>query len=393
VTGPHGRDRPGGTDLGIAQPYTPTSAVQAAAGRRLADRTGRVHSAATPSTPPATGFFVLLYAAAAAPPRADPADLPRLLMPVAEDMRCVDRVIRDRLGSDVPLIATIGDYIIGAGGKRLRPAMVLLIARALGYGGTTHHLLAAVIEFIHTATLLHDDVVDESDLRRNQPTANAMFGNAASVLVGDFLYSRAFQMMVDAGHMRVMRILSDATNRIAEGEVLQLLNVHDPSVDEARYFSVVERKTATLFEAAARIGAVLAGADDATEQACARYGAGLGTAFQVVDDILDYSGNPDDIGKRLGDDLREGKVTLPLIHALQSAGPAQRLLMQNAILEGNGDFAQIAQIVQSNGSLDHARACAEASGAAARAAALHLPDSTFRRGLLELAAFATRRDR
>ncbi|MFZ5540921.1 MAG: polyprenyl synthetase family protein, partial [Pseudomonadota bacterium] len=213
-------------------------------------------------------------------------ELARILAPIADDMRRVDGVIRERLRSDIALIGTIGEYIIGGGGKRLRPAVLLLIARALGYRGTAHTQLAAVIEFIHTATLLHDDVVDESDLRRGRATSNAMFGNAASVLVGDFLYSRSFQMMVDAGSMRVMRILADATNRIAEGEVLQLMNVHDPSVDEARYLMVVERKTATLFEAAARIGAVLAGADPSTEAACARYGASLGTAFQMIDDVL-----------------------------------------------------------------------------------------------------------
>jgi octaprenyl-diphosphate synthase len=326
-------------------------------------------------------------------PRSDPADLSRLLAPVADDMKGVDGVIRERLASDVALIATIGDYIIGAGGKRLRPAVLLMIARALGYAGPAAQLLAAVIEFIHTATLLHDDVVDESDLRRNRPTANAMFGNAASVLVGDFLYSRAFQMMVDAGHMRVMRILADATNRIAEGEVLQLLNVHDPSVDEARYFGVVDRKTATLFEAAARIGAVLAGAEAGIEQACADYGAHLGIAFQIIDDILDYSGNPDDIGKRLGDDLREGKVTLPLIHALQTAAPAERALVEAAIRDGNGEFTRIAEIVQMNGSLEHARARALSSVTRARTAATRLPASIYREGLLELLSFATARDR
>ncbi len=238
-------------------------------------------------------------------------ELRDLLAPIAEDMLAVDAVIRDRLSSDVVLINTIADYIIGAGGKRLRPAVLLLVARALGYRGTAHVLLAAVIEFIHTATLLHDDVVDESDLRRGRSTANAMFGNAASVLVGDFLYSRSFQMMVDAGSMRVMRILADATNRIAEGEVLQLLNIHDPSVNEERYFSVVERKTATLVRGgspycrgAGRVPM------PANEERCAHYGACLGRAFQIADDMLDYSGHTEDIGKRLGDDLREGKVTL-----------------------------------------------------------------------------------
>lgn len=320
-------------------------------------------------------------------------ELARILAPIADDMRRVDGVIRERLRSDIALIGTIGEYIIGGGGKRLRPAVLLLIACALGYRGTAHTQLAAVIEFIHTATLLHDDVVDESDLRRGRATSNAMFGNAASVLVGDFLYSRSFQMMVDAGSMRVMRILADATNRIAEGEVLQLMNVHDPSVDEARYLMVVERKTATLFEAAARIGAVLAGADPSTEAACARYGASLGTAFQMIDDVLDYSGNADDIGKRLGDDLREGKTTLPLIHALRSSTPADRTLVERAIREGGGNFAEIAQIVRASGSLDYARGRAEEESAIAFEALEALPDSEFKQSLLELNRFAMRRDR
>jgi octaprenyl-diphosphate synthase len=320
-------------------------------------------------------------------------DLRSTLDPVAADMREVDAVIRHRLDSDVALINTIADYIIGAGGKRLRPAVLLLVARALGYTGSAHVLLAAVIEFIHTATLLHDDVVDESDLRRGRSTANEMFGNAASVLVGDFLYSRSFQMMVDAGNMRVMRILADATNRIAEGEVLQLLNVHDPSVDEERYFGVVERKTATLFEAGARIAAVLCGAAPALEESCAAYGASLGRAFQIVDDVLDYSGDPDDIGKRLGDDLREGKVTLPLIHALRSAATEQRDVVARAVRDGNGDFAAVARIVTDNGSLAYSRRLAEREAAAGKCAIENLPDSVFRDSLLHLLAFAVDRDR
>jgi octaprenyl-diphosphate synthase len=320
-------------------------------------------------------------------------DLKSALDPIAADMRNVDAVIRARLDSDVALINTVAEYIIGAGGKRLRPAVLLLVARALGYSGSAHVLLAAVIEFIHTATLLHDDVVDESDLRRGRSTANAMFGNAASVLVGDFLYSRSFQMMVDAGSMRVMRILADATNRIAEGEVLQLLNIHDPSVDEERYFGVVERKTATLFEAGARIAAVLCGADNALEERCARYGAALGRAFQITDDVLDYSGHAEDIGKRLGDDLREGKVTLPLIHALRSAAPAQRELVARAVLEGNGDFGAVARIVTDNGSLAYSRALARREADEGRSAIEALPASGCRDSLLHLLAFAVDRDR
>jgi octaprenyl-diphosphate synthase len=354
--------------------------------------------AATPAPQPASG--------------ATTPDLKTLLAPIAADMAAVDAVIRarlssdvalintvvdaiirERLSSDVVLINTIADYIIGAGGKRLRPAVVLLIARALGYRGTAHVLLAAVIEFIHTATLLHDDVVDESDLRRGRTTANARFGNAASVLVGDFLYSRSFQMMVDAGSMRVMRILADATNRIAEGEVLQLLNVHDPSVNEERYFSVVERKTATLFEAGARIAAVLADADAATEERCANYGASLGRAFQIVDDMLDYSGHTEDIGKRLGDDLREGKVTLPLIHALRSATAEQRELVVHAVREGHGDFNAIARIVADNGSIAYSGTLASREVEIADRAIRELPVSVYRDSLLNLLAFAVGRDR
>jgi octaprenyl-diphosphate synthase len=317
----------------------------------------------------------------------------QILAPIAADMRAVDAVVRDRLDSDVGLIRTIADYIVRAGGKRLRPAVLILIARALGYSGRQHHPLAAVIEFIHTATLLHDDVVDESQLRRSRPTANATFGNAASVLVGDFLYSRAFQMMVDAENLRVLRILADATNRIAEGEVLQLLNVHDPSVDEARYMRVVERKTATLFEAAARIGAVLAGADARTEQGCASFGAALGTSFQIVDDVLDYSGQVADIGKQLGDDLREGKVTLPLIHALASASGEQRRLLEQAIRDGGGDFSQIASIVNTSGAIAYARGRAGAIAESARATLTALPATSYRDSLLDLNSFALTRDR
>jgi octaprenyl-diphosphate synthase len=320
-------------------------------------------------------------------------DLGTILAPIAADMQAVDAVIRERLSSDVALINTIAEYIIGAGGKRLRPAVVLLVARALGYRGTAHVLLAAVIEFIHTATLLHDDVVDESDLRRGRATANARFGNSASVLVGDFVYSRSFQMMVDAGSIRVMRILADATNRIAEGEVLQLLNVRDPSVDEERYFSVVERKTATLFEAGARISAVLAEADRTTEDRCAQYGASLGRAFQIVDDMLDYSGHTEEIGKRLGDDLREGKVTLPLIHALRSAAPEQRELVVRAVREGHGDFDAIAQIVCDNGSIAYSGKIALKEVEAAEGALRTLPESEYRESLLNLLAFAVARDR
>jgi len=325
-------------------------------------------------------------------PAASPPTASQLLAPIAADMQEVDAVIRQRLDSDVALIRTIADYIIGAGGKRLRPAVLLLIGRALGSHGSAHQELAATIEFIHTATLLHDDVVDGSELRRGRPTSNAAFGNAASVLVGDFLYSRAFQMMVDVGSMRVMRILADATNRIAEGEVLQLLNVRDPSVTEQRYMQVVDRKTATLFEAAARIGAVLAGGDAETEARCARYGASLGRAFQIVDDVLDYSGHVDDLGKQLGDDLREGKATLPLIHALATASSGKKAMIEHAIREGGGDFIAIAQVVQAGGSLQYARRRAEHEAGLAHAAVADLSTSAFRHTLLDLTRFAVSRD-
>ena len=312
---------------------------------------------------------------------------------MAGDLQAVDAEVRERLSSDVLLIGTVSDYIIAAGGKRLRPAVLLLLARALGYTGRRHIQLAAVIEFIHTATLLHDDVVDESDLRRGRATANARFGNPASVLVGDFLYSRAFQIMVEGGELRVLQILADATNRIAEGEVLQLMAVHDPTVDERRYLEVVGRKTATLFEAAARIASVIAGADSASEESAAVYGAGLGTAFQMIDDVLDYSGQVEDIGKRLGDDLREGKVTLPLIHAMHSSSEQQRRRIEQAIRDGGGDFAEIANIVKANGSIAYVRSRAGDESARAAAAVCALPPSIYRESLIELNAFAMERDR
>jgi octaprenyl-diphosphate synthase len=257
-----------------------------------------------------------------------------LLAPIAEDMEQVNRVIRHRLASEVMLINQISEYIISAGGKRLRPALLLLVAGALGETTGHRHELAAVVEFIHTATLLHDDVVDESDLRRGRQTANALFGNAASVLVGDFLYSRSFQMMVGVGKMRVMEILSEATNIISEGEVLQLLNMHDADVDEARYMQVIRYKTAKLFEAAAQLGAVLAGVDATTEAAAAEFGRRIGTAFQIMDDWLDYTGTAESMGKNAGDDLREGKPTLPLIYLIERGTPEQSALAREAIEQG-----------------------------------------------------------
>ncbi|MGD9951647.1 MAG: polyprenyl synthetase family protein [Burkholderiales bacterium] len=315
-----------------------------------------------------------------------------ILAPVAEDLQRVDARIRTRLDSDVPLVRQVAEHIIAGGGKRLRPALLLLSAGALGYRGTAHHELAAVIEFIHTATLLHDDVVDESQLRRGQRTANAAFGNAASVLVGDFLYSRAFQMMVGVDDMRVMRVLADATNQIAEGEVLQLMNCHDPDVDEARYLDVVRRKTAKLFEAAARIGGILGGANAEQEVGLAAYGMHLGTAFQVVDDVLDYSGAAQEIGKCLGDDLAEGKPTLPLIYIMQTGSAQEREVVRRAIREGGrDDFAAVLAAMRATGALEYAREAARREIGVAVQAIDGLPHSACRNSLLELAAFSVTR--
>ena len=299
----------------------------------------------------------------------------------------VDQVISDRLTSDVPLVKEVAQYIISAGGKRLRPALLLLVGGALNCRHPHKHTLAAVVEFIHTATLLHDDVVDESTLRRGRATANERFGNAPSVLVGDFLYSRAFQMMVDVDNMRVMQVLSDATNVIAEGEVQQLVNMHDPSLDEAAYLRVIRSKTAKLFEASARLAPILVGASPAVEQACATFGQALGTAFQVIDDVLDYEGNAEELGKNLGDDLREGKVTLPIICALRNAKPAEQALLRNAIVEGDVDHMEdILQIIRQTGALDMARASAFSEARRAMAAAETLPSNKYRSALLQLAA-------
>jgi len=308
-------------------------------------------------------------------------------------METVDAVIRSRLNSDVVLIRTIGEYIISAGGKRMRPVLLLLVAQALGYQGKHHHLMAAAVEFIHTATLLHDDVVDESDLRRGRETANAVFGNAASVLVGDYLYSRAFEMMVDVDSMRLMQIMSGATTVIAEGEVLQLLNIHDPDVSEARYLQVVRFKTAKLFEAAAQAGAVLAGATKAQQEAAAAYGRHIGTAFQLVDDVLDYNGDVGALGKNVGDDLREGKPTLPLIRVLEVGTAEQKELVRHAIEHGEADFDAIAQAIHDTGALDHASRSAVAEAALARQAIEVLPESAARQALIDFCAFATERDR
>ena len=308
-------------------------------------------------------------------------------------MQAVDAVIRARLDSDVVLIRTIGDYIVGAGGKRMRPAMVLLVANALGYQGVNHHRLAAVVEFIHTATLLHDDVVDESDMRRGRETANAVFGNAASVLVGDYLYSRSFEMMVETDSMASMAVLSAATTVIAEGEVLQLLNVHDPDVSLDRYLQVVRYKTAKLFEAAAQVGAIISGAAASLETAAADYGRHVGTAFQLIDDVLDYSGDVQALGKNVGDDLREGKPTLPLIRVLDVGTPEQKSLIRSAIETGNADFEAVARAIHATDALDYTRAAAQAEADRARESLSVFPDSEYRETLLKFCAFAVERDR
>jgi len=308
-------------------------------------------------------------------------------------MRAVDAKIRHRLESDVVLIRQIAEHIIAGGGKRLRPALVFLAAGATGYRGEAHVELAAVVEFIHTATLLHDDVVDESELRHGRKTANAEFGNAASVLVGDFLYSRAFQMMVAVRSMRIMEVLADATNTIAEGEVLQLLNAHNFTVSEAAYLEIIRRKTAKLFEAAAQLGAILGESGADIEQGLARYGMHLGTAFQLIDDVLDYTGDAAHTGKNLGDDLKDGKPTLPLIHVMQSGSTAQVDLVRSAIKHGGREaFKAVLNAIHETGALNYARSKAKEEAHLARQAIAGLPNSSYRDSLLELTTFAIERD-
>src|SRR5574340_1047313 len=311
---------------------------------------------------------------------------------LAADMAAVDQVIRARLHSEVALVNQVGEYIINGGGKRLRPALVVLSADAFGYRGKHHHDLAAVVEFIHTATLLHDDVVDESELRRGRKTANALFGNAARVLVGDFLYTRAFQMMVAVDSMEVMHILSDATNIIAEGEVLQLLNCHDPDIDEENYLRVIRYKTAKLFEAAGRLGAVIGGGSDVEKEALARYGMHLGTAFQLVDDVLDYSGDFLKTRKNIGDDLAEGKPTLPLLYAMKHGTAEQAASIRQAIEHGGlTEFQSVLAAIKDTRALNYTREVAQQEIRTANNAISVLPDSKSKSALLQLAAFAVDR--
>lgn len=308
------------------------------------------------------------------------------------EMQAVDRLISTSLESDVALVSQVSEYIIRSGGKRLRPLIVLLAARALGYDGDQHIRAAAIIEFIHTATLLHDDVVDSSSRRRGQDSANAVFGNQASVLVGDFLYSRAFQMMVDIDSMRVMQILADATNTIAAGEVMQLMSVHDPDTTEENYRQVIYRKTARLFEAGAQIAAVLTGRDAAVEAAMIRYGRNLGTAFQLVDDALDFDASAEELGKNLGDDLAEGKATLPLIYAMANGSDKQRNVIRNAILEGGLEhLAEIQQVIEATGALDYTEMKARQAADLAIQDLDAIQDSEYKQSLIEIAGFAVRR--
>lgn len=309
-----------------------------------------------------------------------------------DDMQAVDRLISTSLESDVALVSQVSQYIVTSGGKRLRPLLVLLAARALGYQGEQHIRSAAIIEFIHTATLLHDDVVDSSARRRGRDTANTVFGNQASVLVGDFLYSRAFQMMVDIDSMRVMQILADATNTIAAGEVMQLMNVHDPDTTEESYRQVIYRKTARLFEAGAQIAAVLADRDAGDEAAMITYGQNLGAAFQLVDDALDYNASADELGKNIGDDLAEGKATLPLIYAMQQGSADDKELIRKAIVEGGLDqLDRITAIIEATGALDYTAQRAQESADTAIAALANVPESSYKQALISIAEFAVRR--
>lgn len=312
---------------------------------------------------------------------------------IAEDMQTVDGVIRTRLHSDVVLIRQVAEYIISAGGKRLRPVLTLLSGKALGYEGAHLYELAAMIEFIHTATLLHDDVVDESDMRRGRETANALFGNAASVLVGDFLYTRAFQMMVTTNNMQILQVMAEATNIIAEGEVLQLLNIGNTELSEQDYLQVIQYKTAKLFEASARVGALIAGGSEAQIKALSDYGMYLGTAFQIIDDVLDYSGDADTIGKSLGDDLAEGKATLPLIYTMRQDPAAAAEVVRQALENASRDrFHEVLAAVQSCGALDYAKNEAIKAAEQAVAAIADLPDTPVKQALIELARLSVNRN-
>lgn len=320
-------------------------------------------------------------------------DIQSIYSLIEDDMTAVDNLIQQRLQSDVALINQLGFYIINSGGKRLRPAIAILSAKACGYEGDKHINLATIIEFIHTATLLHDDVVDNSAMRRGQETANNLWGNEASVLVGDFLYTRSFEMMVEMDSMRLMKILSSTTNIIAEGEVLQLLNCHDADTTEARYLEVIHHKTAKLFEAAGQLGAVISRSADDIEQAMARYAMHLGSAFQLVDDLLDYSQSSETIGKNIGDDLAEGKPTLPLIHAMRQGTDQQAAIIREAIEQGQRDrINEIITIINETGAIDYTAHAAAQEVAHAKQALATLPETDYKQALLSLADFSISRD-
>ncbi len=319
-------------------------------------------------------------------------DLNAIMALVDADMAAVNRLVDERLRSDIALINQLAAYIVHSGGKRLRPVTVLLASGACDYRGDAHISLAAIVEFIHTATLLHDDVVDASELRRGKATANHVWGNEASVLVGDFLYTRAFQMMVELGSMRIMEIMAETTNQIAEGEVMQLMNCHSPNTSEAQYLDTIHRKTAKLFEAASQLSAVISNQSSAVEQALAEYGIHLGTAFQLIDDVLDYDADTDNIGKNIGDDLDEGKPTLPIINAMQRGSDAQRELLENAIKNGGREYINdVRAIIESTGSLAYTARRARNEAELARQALAIVPDSRHKQALMDLAVFAVER--
>ena len=317
----------------------------------------------------------------------------RIIAPISEDLLAVDREVIDDLQSDIPLIKKISDYIVTAGGKRMRPIVLMLIARALGYQGKEHIFLATMIEYVHTASLLHDDVVDESDLRRGKPTAGFKWGNAAAILTGDFMYSRAFQLMVRTQNLRICEIVAGSVNRVSEGEVIQLLNIHDTTLDEARYFDVIERKTGVLFEAAARMASVVSGASKEVEDKMAEYALCLGRAFQIIDDVLDYTGSKDNIGKNLGTDLREGKMTMPLIYALRHCPEEDAKIIRTAVSSNDPDLESVTRVILASGATD---ACIEAAKKEVFRGidALNcLPTSAFKNSLIELLSLTVERDR
>ena len=315
-----------------------------------------------------------------------------VLAPIADDLKAVNEILeREFAHSQSPTITEIGSYITQAGGKRMRPALLMLMAKALGYDGTAHRELGATIEMLHTATLMHDDVVDEGMMRRGRPTANARWGNSVAVLVGDFMYTRSFEMMIRIGNLRVMEALASAANTLSEGEVIQMKNAHDPSVDEPRYLKVIERKTSVLFAAAAKMASALAGASEEAEKALVDYTMALGNAFQIADDILDYSGNPSESGKQIGADFAEGKVTLPVIYAMQTVGAEDKAFIEEAIRHGHGDFEKISHIIQTSGALEKCKQRAALELEKGKKALTPIAPSIFKNSLIELLSFVVER--